>query len=106
VKNEFIELIRQIDMILDKYLYHAHSESEWTNHLTEDQARLEVYVRHIENSYTQYPIVTLPNYQWVNHVRCLIFKSNFSVYENCCMLMYPSVSPSIQENNKIINKDE
>jgi hypothetical protein len=96
VKNEFIEFIYQIDEILKKFLNHAHSQTEWTSHLTEDRNRLEIYIRHIETSYTQYPILTLPNYQWMNHIRSLICKSYFSIYEDCCMLMYPPVHHSIQ----------
>ena len=106
VKNEFTEFIHQIDGILEKFLHHAHSETEWTNHLTEDRNRLELYIQHIENSYSQYPIVTLPNYQWINHVRSLIFKYHFSIYEDCLKLIYPSLNTSIQENNKNISKDE
>ncbi len=95
VKNEFREFIDQIDEILAKFLNYAHSQTEWTNHLTEDRNRLEIYIRHIEASYTQYPILTLPNFQWVNHLRNLICKYHFSIFEDCCMLMYPSLNSSI-----------
>src|SRR5438105_4042470 len=92
IKNEFIEMINQIDKILERFLYHAHSQTEWTNHLTEDQERLRIYIRLIETSSTQYLIVLLPDFQWVHHVKSLIDKSFFAIHENCCTLMYPSLT--------------
>ena len=100
VKHEFAELIQRIDAILAKFLHHAHSQSEWTSHLEEDRNRLEIYIRHIETSYVQYPILTLPNYRWVDHIRSLICQSYFAIYEDCCMLMYPRVNLSCQGENK------
>ncbi len=94
-----MEMIKQIDEILVRFLYHAHNQTEWTNHLTDDRKRLDIYIQLIENSYTQLPILILPNFQWVNHVRNLISKNSFAIDENCCQLMYPSLKSSMKSSS-------
>lgn len=88
VKNEFTEMLHRIDAIHAQFLHHAHNQTEWTGHLTEDRNRLEMYIQLITNSYTQYPILTLPNYRWISHVHSLISKCGFAIYEDCLKLMY------------------
>ncbi|CAF0719522.1 unnamed protein product [Rotaria sp. Silwood1] len=89
VKIEFMDMINQIDKILDQFLYHAHSQTEWTNHLTEDQNRLKIYIKYIEANYKHLPILALPDIQWINHVQNLINKKSNAIYENCSTLLYP-----------------
>ncbi len=91
VKNEFMDMIKQIDEILAQFLYHAHNQTEWTNHLTDDRRRLEIYIGIIETYQKNLPITILPNFQWVNHVKNLICKYSFAINENCFKLMYPSI---------------
>ncbi len=89
VKWEFIDLTKQIDEILQRFLYHAHNQTEWTDHLTKDRNRLQEYIQFIENYYKGLPILALPNLQWVNHVKNLISKHFFDIHQDCCKLMYP-----------------
>jgi hypothetical protein len=89
VKYEFIYMKNRIDEILSKFLHHAHGQTEWTNHLTEDRNRLNTFIQHIETYYIHLPIITLPSYQWVDHVNSLISKSSFAIDEKCCTLMFP-----------------
>jgi hypothetical protein len=90
VKYEFIDMINRIDAILLKFLNHAHGQTEWTQHLTEDRQRLNTFIQHIESYYKQLPIITLPSYKWVNHVNNLIWKNSSAIFDqNCCTLMYP-----------------
>ncbi len=96
VKNEFMNMIKQIDEILARFLYHAHNQTEWTDHLTADRKRLEIYIEIIDAYHKNLPIIILPNFQWVNHVNNLISKYYFSINENCCKLMYPSLNSSIK----------
>lgn len=96
VKNEFIDMIKRIDEILTRFLHHAHNQTDWTDHLTSDRKRLEIYIELIENHRKNSPMAFLPNHQWVDHVNCLIRKTRFSITENCCPLMYPFVNSSIQ----------
>ena len=94
IKNEFMEMINRINGILARFLHHAHSQTEWTNHLTEDRKRLEIFVRLIETFDTRTVAVILPKSQWVNHVNNLIDKYSFAINENCCPLMYPCLNSS------------
>ncbi|CAF0932440.1 unnamed protein product [Rotaria sordida] len=89
IKFEFIDMINRIDNILAQFLYHAHSQTEWTNHLTEDRDRLKTYVKYIEAYYKDLPIVALPDFQWITHVQNLINKNSKAIYENCSTLLYP-----------------
>lgn len=98
VRNEFIEMTHRIDKILAQFLHHAHNQTEWTCHLADDRNRLENYIRYMDNSYKQYPILTLPNYLWISHVHCLICKSVYSISEDCCKLMYPPSDFSIRSS--------
>lgn len=98
VKNEFLEMIEKINTILTKFLYCAHNQTEWTEHLTADQKRLQIYIDLIESADKNFPMTILPHFQWVKHVRSLISKNSFAINENCTSLMYPSVKNSV--NNK------
>jgi len=88
VKFEFIDLTKQIDKILERFLYHAHNQTEWTNHLTKDRDRLQNYIQLIENFYKDRPMFSLPSSQWINHVKNLISKHFFDIHQDCCTLMY------------------
>jgi hypothetical protein len=96
VKNEFMDMIKQIDEILARFLHHAHNQTEWTDHLTEDRKRLEIFIEIIADYYPYLPIPTLPDFQWVNHVKFLIRKNSYEINENCCKLMYPSLNSSFK----------
>ena len=98
VKHEFMEMLHRIDEIQGKFLHHAHSQTEWMDHLAMDRNRLEFYIQHIENSYRQHPILHLPDYRWISHVHSLICKSSFAIYEDCVKLMYPSLNSSMQSS--------
>ncbi|CAF4102191.1 unnamed protein product, partial [Rotaria sp. Silwood2] len=56
IKSEFMDMIDRIDKILVQFLYHAHSQTAWTNHFTEDPNRLKIYIKYIEaNCVDVYP---------------------------------------------------
>lgn len=88
VKYEFIDMVNQIDEILKRFLHHAHNQTEWTDHLTKDREQLQNYIRYIEKYYKHLPIIALPSSQWVAHVKSLISKSSFAIYEDCFKLLY------------------
>ncbi|CAF2305952.1 unnamed protein product [Rotaria sp. Silwood2] len=89
IKSEFMDMIDRIDKILVQFLYHAHSQTAWTNHLTEDQNRLKIYIKYIEANCKDLPIIALPDFQWIQHIQNLINKNSNSIYENCSALLYP-----------------
>ena len=89
IKQEFTDLIKRIDQILDRFLHHAHNQTEWTDHLTNDRRHLEIFIRYIDTSFKQYPISSLPTFQWIYHVQRLISKTFYAIDESCCKFMYP-----------------
>lgn len=89
VKHEFEELIQKIDMILEKFRYHAHSQTEWTNHLMNDQQKLKNFVQMIDASPKQYIVFNIPKFQWVFHVQQLIEKNDYAIHETCDDILYP-----------------
>ncbi|CAF4394825.1 unnamed protein product [Adineta steineri] len=91
-----VHVANEIDKILARFLNHAHSQTEWTGHLTGDRNQLEIIIRYIENAHKDYPIIGLPSLQWMNHVDSLIFKMSFAIHEKCSTLLYSNLTPFIQ----------
>ncbi|CAF3044114.1 unnamed protein product [Rotaria socialis] len=91
VKLEFMDLIKRIDEILAKFLHHAHNQTEWTDHLSEDRKLLQTYIEFIDTYYTHFAVPVLPDSQWVYHVKDLIDNRKYAIYEVCGKLLYPTV---------------
>ncbi|CAF1437081.1 unnamed protein product [Adineta steineri] len=96
IKVKCMDMANEIDKILTRFLNHAHSQTEWTGHLTGDRNQLEIIIRYIENAHKDYPIIGLPSLQWMNHVDSLIFKMSFAIHEKCSTLLYSNLTPFIQ----------
>ena len=99
VKEEFLDLIKQMDAILGQYLFHAHSDTQWTNHLTQDRQRLKDYVKFVEGYLPNQPIVALPSSEWMNHVKSLLCKQTYVVYEDCSKIFFSYVN-NFNKSNK------
>ena len=96
IKFKCLDMINEIDKILTRFLYHAHNQTEWTDHLTEDRNRLEIIIRYIENSPTDRSIYGLPSLRWMKHVDNLIYKMSFAIHDRCDTLLYSNSTSSIQ----------
>lgn len=86
VRVELQSLVDQIDKILAPFQHHAHSQTEWTGHLTEDRSRLMDYIRSIDYTANYLPVLRLPSWSWIYHVENLICKESYAIYEICADL--------------------
>lgn len=83
IKVEMISAIDAIDAILKKFLYHAHSQVDWTDHLTADRRELKRHIKNIESTSTNLTVLGLPDYDWMKHVTYLILKDSSEIYRKC-----------------------
>jgi hypothetical protein len=83
VKDQLVDMVDQIDKILARFLHHAHNQTEWTDHLTDDRRRLKCDINYIERCPKYQPILSLPNFFWLNHVNSLIRNDSFAIREKC-----------------------
>ena len=105
IYNRLLKQIQDIDTIVARFVDHAHSQTEWVGHLTQDRADLQIFVRYIQETLSYMTVIHLPTELWLKHVDDLIKNDWFAIDENCYWLFNdPKIQTPDRKKSKKSNK--
>ncbi|CAF0951348.1 unnamed protein product [Adineta steineri] len=83
IYDRLLKQIQDINTIVARFIDHAHNQTEWVEHLTQDRLDLQIFVRDINQTPSNFKVIDLPTEFWLAHIDDLIKKDGFAIDYDC-----------------------